>query len=80
MRSAWNSTVGPGGGPRAFGWWFLWLLEVVFETIRGNPGIVFNLPRPIAEAVFPMMSYSVFITAGAYLLLYHIVRRVNERL
>jgi len=80
VRSAWKATVGAGGTLIAFAWWFLWLIEVVLESLRNTPEVVFQLPPAAAELMMTMMSYGVFVTVVAYGLLFYIVRRVNERL
>lgn len=80
VRSAWKATVGAGGTLIAFGWWFLWLLEVVLESLRNTRELVLNLPPAARDLMITMMNYGVFVTVAAYGLLLHIVRRVNERL
>jgi len=80
VRSAWKATVGAGGTLIAFGWWFLWLLEVVLESLRNNPELAFSMRMIPKELMMIMLNYGVFVTVAAYGLLFHIVRRVNERL
>ena len=80
VRSAWKATVGAGGTLVAFGWWFLWIFEVVLESFRNTPELLSTVPRAARDIMMIMMNYGVFVTVAAYGLLYHIVRRVNERL
>ena len=55
VRSAWKATVGAGGTLIAFGWWFLWLLEVVLEVVlesfRNTPELLSNVPRAAMDIV-----------------------------
>ncbi len=80
VRSAWKATVGAGGTLVAFGWWFLWLLEIVLESMRNTPELAFSMPMIPKDLMIVMLNYGVFVTVAAYGLLFHIVRRVNERL
>ena len=49
-------------------------------AISVGGGGSFHVPAFVGETMMTMLGYGVFITVGAYGLLYYIVRRVNERL
>lgn len=79
IRSAWKTAFGGGGALLALIWWVVWLMETMLTAARS---MMNDLPmgNPIAEIVVMTAGYGIFITIGAYGLLWYIVRSVNERL
>lgn len=79
IRSAWKTAFGGGGVLMVLVWWIAWMMETGLTTART---LMTSMPvgDPIADIVALTLPYGLYVTIGAYGLLWYIVRSVNQRL